>query len=161
MKDIRSSSTLDANQSKRSNRFFPTIVNPLSGPKDREQRTPTAPQMMKISVQAFGRATPKRSPRKATPTSIREMTEVIAATTTARKKRIAAMELTTGRRAPKLEKMKGIPWKIRPGPAPGLIPAAKTAGMMAMPASKANTRSKIAVPALDTTRFSSDFTYEP
>ena len=52
-------------------------------------------------------------------------------------------------------------WKIRPGPAPGSIPAANTAGMMAKPARMANSRSDTAVPALVVRMFSSFFTYEP
>ena len=45
-------------------------------------------------------------------------------------------------------------WKIRPGPAPGSMPAAKTAGMMAKPAMMANSRSETAVPAPVTRMFS-------
>ena len=60
-----------------------------------------------------------------------ETDEVSAATRMAAKNRMAATALVTGACAAMLEKMYGSVSKTRPGPAPGAIPAAKTAGRMA------------------------------
>ena len=86
---------------------------------------------------------------------MREISEVMAATMTVKKNRTEAMVLRVGASWPILQKMYGMLWKMRPGPAPGSIPAAKTAGMMARPASSANIRSETAVPALEARIFSS------
>ena len=72
-----------------------------------------------------------------------------------RKKMMAMMALIQGRFVPILLKMKGRVSKTRPGPAPGVMPAAKTAGMMAKPARTAKSRSATAVPAPETRMFSS------
>ena len=70
------------------------------------------------------------------------------------KNRIAATELTTGIVCPIWWKMYGSVSKISPGPLPGSICAAKTAGMIANPASRAKNRSERAVPTPETSRFS-------
>ena len=79
---------------------------------------------------------------------IKFVQEVIAATTMLKKNTMEKMVLRTGSSAPMDEKMKGMLWKMRPGPAPGSMPAAKTAGMMAKPAMRADTRSKTDVSML-------------
>ena len=88
------------------------------------------------------------------------MEEVRAATNTATKNSIAAIALSSGAPVPILAKMKGRVSKMSPGPAPGSMPAAKTAGITAKPASIANIRSKNAVPSPDPSRSSSFFTNE-
>ena len=82
------------------------------------------------------------------------MHEVIAATTTVRKNITATTPLIQGISMLILLKMNGILWKISPGPAPGSMPAANTAGIIASAASRANVRSEIAVPVLEASMFS-------
>ena len=79
------------------------------------------------------------------------MEEVSAATKTERKKR---MEINAPTHGAICEKMNGSVSNNRPGPSPGWSPAANTAGITAKPASKANSKSKIAVPPAETIRFS-------
>ena len=73
-----------------------------------------------------------------------------------RKKRMETMSQSHGTSAPIVEKMNGRVSKMSPGPAPGSMPAAKTAGMMAKPAMIANSRSKSAVKKPVANRSSSD-----
>ena len=73
---------------------------------------------------------------------------------------MAAMELSQGMVWPICAKMNGSVSKISPGPLPGSMPAANTAGMMARPASIANNRSETAVPTPVTRMFSFLLTYE-
>ena len=67
---------------------------------------------------------------------------------------MAAMALIQGMVWPIWEKIYGRVSKISPGPLPGSMPAANTAGMMAKPASIANSKSETAVPTPATRRFS-------
>ena len=60
----------------------------------------------------------------------------------------------------KMAKIYGKVSKMRPGPAPGSIPAANTAGMMANPARIENSKAASTVPAPEATRFSSLCTYD-
>ena len=154
-KAIISSRMLEQVQSKMSKMFIPPTRTPFSGPKDSEQSTPAVPQTRNIVATARPRFILNFSTRNAVPTSMSEIKEVIAATMTVKKNSMAATVLTSGACAPILQKMYGMLWKMRPGPAPGSIPAAKTAGIMARPASSAKSRSETAVPALDTIMFSS------
>ena len=64
------------------------------------------------------------------------------------------MELIQGISRPIWAKMYGSVSKISPGPLPGSMPAANTAGMTATPARMANNMSETAVPAPETIRFS-------
>ena len=82
---ISSRSIFEDIQSKRSN----TV-------EFKAQSTPAPPQSTKINALARGRFIPNFSTRYATPTSTREMQEVMAATTTARKKITATIVLITG-----------------------------------------------------------------
>ena len=82
------------------------------------------------------------------------MAEVRAAKQIVTKKSMATTELSTGVTSPILEKMKGRVSNMSPGPAPGSIPAAKTAGITAKPAMRAKSRSKKVVPKPETRMFS-------
>ena len=139
---------------------MPRIVRSASGPKDREQSAPTAPVSTNSRAQAQPRFMPRSSVRYATPTSISETDDVRAEKRTVRKNRMAAMELSQGIVWPICEKMYGRVSNISPGPQPGSMPAANTAGMMAKPASIANNKSETAVPTPVTRRFSFLLTYE-
>ena len=91
---------LEHTQSSRSKIVIPASLTPASGPKESEHSTPTPPQSAKISRQALPRVSFVRSIRKDTPTSTREIEEVIAATMTDRKKTMEAIPLSTGSSAP-------------------------------------------------------------
>ena len=82
------------------------------------------------------------------------MLEVIAATITARKNSADITVLSTGSSTAMVAKIYGTLLKMRPGPVPGEIPAANTAGIIANPASMAKVRSETAVPTLDASMFS-------
>ena len=73
---------------------------------------------------------------------------------------MATTLLIQGAAEPILQKMKGTVSKIRAGPTPGSIPAAKTAGMTAKPAIRAKRRSKTVVPTPETSMFSLGLMYE-
>ena len=125
-----------------------------SGPKERLQTTPTAPVSANSNRQADQRLKPRSSVRYATPTSMSDTDDVKADARTVRKNRMAAMELIHGISTPICAKMYGRVSKMRPGPLPGSMPAANTAGMMARPARMAKARSETAVPTPETSRFS-------
>ena len=82
------------------------------------------------------------------------MEEVRAAMKMATKNRMDARALRMGACCARLEKIKGSVSKMSVGPAPGSIPAEKTAGMMEKPARRAKERSLRAVPTPATIRFS-------
>jgi len=84
-----------------------------------------------------------------------EMADVRAATRIVTKKMMAMTALSQGSPAPILLKMNGNVSNTRPGPAPGSMPAAKTAGITAKPAMMANRRSETAVPMPEAKMFSS------
>ena len=96
------------------------------------------------------------SMQKATTTSKTEIDEVRAASSRARKKKMAMMP-PSGR----LLKMCGSVMNTRPGPSPGLMPKAKTAGMMAQPAIRAKSVSAIAVSMPNFVILAFLDTYEP
>src|SRR5574344_2455535 len=157
-KDITSRRTLEESQSNTSKIVLPATLMPLSGPKEREQRIPRPPQTRKTTMHDVRRRIPNFSMRKPTTTSTRETQEVMAATMTVKKNRMAMMVLINGILMLISVKIYGMLWKMRPGPDPGAMPAAKTAGMMATPASSAKSRSEIGVPALVAKIFSSLWT---
>ena len=89
-----------------------------------------------------------------------EMLDVIAATTTEKKKSAATHLATSGEAAPIPMKTCGRVWYTRPGPLLGAIPAEKTAGIMANPARTENRRAARTVPTPEATKFSSLWMYD-
>ena len=77
-----------------------------------------------------------------------------------RKNRMAMMELKTGIVSLSEVKINGSVSKMRPGPAPGSIPAEKTAGIMAKLAIMAKRKSETPVAKPVTTGFSCFLIYE-
>ena len=89
------------------------------------------------------------------------MAEVNAANTIVTKNNTATTLLSQGAEsAPIFAKIYGSVSKMSPGPAPGSMPAANTAGMMANPAIRANIRSKPTVPKPVARIFSRLWMYE-
>ena len=111
-----------------------------------EHRAPRSQVAQKMTITAFLRDIPRSSTRYAAPTSNIEMDDVSAATTIVRKNRIETILPSAAEEDTIVPKMYGSVSNMRPGPAPGSIPAAKTAGMIANPAMSANSRSNAAVP---------------
>ena len=87
---------LDATQSKMSKMVIPATLMPDSGPNDSEQSTPARPQTRNMTSTARARRIRNFSTKNAVPTSIRDISEVMAATMTVKKNRMAAAELTCG-----------------------------------------------------------------
>ena len=145
----------DDRLSKKSKRLPPPIFTPDNGPNESEQTAPTTQQITKSTTQAHTRLNPFSSTRYATATSSMEMDDVSAATRSARKNSIA-----TKPPAGIWPKTNGRVSKTRPGPDCGLRPKAKTAGIMAMPAMRANIRSETAVAVLWKRMFSFLSTYD-
>ena len=95
----------DEAQSKKSNKVRPAICRSLRGPKDREHSTPRTPHTRNIHLQAADLRRLKRSISQATPTSMSDTHEVMAATTTARKNRVEITALSSGTPEPISAKM--------------------------------------------------------
>ena len=132
--------TLAEVKSNRSKMFLPNTFQSARTPCDKEQRPPSTQRTTRHSATAALRLRWNSSMQKATMTSSTEMDEVRAASSKARKKKMATMPP-----AGSWLKIYGSVVKTRPGPSPGLMPKAKTAGMMAQPAISANSVSATAV----------------
>ena len=76
------------------------------------------------------------------------------------KKMMAMAALSQGTFVPIWLKIYGSVSNTRPGPAPGAMPAANTAGITAKPAMMANSKSETAVPIPDARMFSSFRMYD-